>query len=476
MLRSFLVALGFFLVAPQLLGVTANFSGMFRSRANYLQNGNLNEPTVSSTKTYLDGRALIYPSLVIDDHFAVKSQWSLVDSPYYLPNRTFSGGNGQGGWVYGDPNAKFMTLSRAWMEWTSDFGVFRLGRVPVAWGYGLVWDAGNGMWDDWQSTIDRIEYRLHFGHLVSTLAYSKPRKGSLMASDDDADHYTVSIKYENPELDMEFGGLYEKQNRSISQAGALGGATNGTATGPGSSNPYASPYGFGQAPYSPTRAFPLSSSGLAAPLSDTILDIYAKKSTGHFTFGGEVTWLSGSATTYPVSTNTLDLNAWGFLFSASYEYHRLKTFLEFLYASGDSDMSNGAMTGFAIMHRNRRAGILLGRELLGPYNGDTANSGSMFAYGNTGSFSGVYYLRPGLRMDWSPTWSTGVEVIWAQKAAVQDGEDRSLGLEIDIGTEYSVYKNFDVGLTMAVLTPGRGLGGTSTPTVFGFQTTFGLKF
>ena len=390
MLRSSLRASVVFLFASQLLGVTANFSGTFRTRANYLQNGNLNTANIGATKTYLDGRALIYPSFVIDDHFSIKSQWSLVDSPKLVPNTKFAGGTGQGGWVFGDPDATYMNLNRAWMEWTSDFGVFRVGRVPVAWGYGLVWDAGNGMWDDWQSTMDRFEYRLHFGHLVSTLAYSKPRKASFFGSDDDSEFYTVALKYENPELDIEFGGLYEKQGRTNTQQAALNGAGN--------------PYKYGATPAlgGATKALPISTA-LAYPLNATVLDIYAKKSTGYFTFGGEVTWISGNATAYDGTASPAgapqDLNAWGLIFSSAYEYHRVKAFMEFLFASGDSDMSSPSMTGFVVLNRNRRAGILLGRELLGQYNGETANYGSMVAYGNTGSFSGVYYLRPGVRID-----------------------------------------------------------------------------
>ena len=153
------LVLGLLLVASVLFGASANFSGTFRTRANYFDKTNLGQADTNSTKTFIDGRALLYPSLLVDDHFSIKTQWSLLTSPNFAPSQEVGGlGNsGQGGWVYGDPNTAKMALDRAWMEWTSDFGVFRLGRVPVAWGYGLIWDAGNGTWDDWQSTVDRLE-------------------------------------------------------------------------------------------------------------------------------------------------------------------------------------------------------------------------------------------------------------------------------------------------------------------------------
>lgn len=458
---TFLV--GICLIASDALGVSANFTGTFRTRANYFDKTNLGQPATNSTKTYIDGRALLYPNLIIDDHFALKSQWSLLSSPTFTPSSTAGGLgiDGQGGWIYGDPKASSMALNRAWLEWTSDFGVFRLGRVPVAWGYGLLWDAGNGMWDDWQSTLDRIEYRLHFGHVVSTLAYSKPRKNSLMGSEIDADFYTVALKYENPELDIEFGGLYEKQSRSTNLQSELSNAAN----------PYRMP-----TTTTPAGGFYPLHSGLAHPLANNVLDFYAKKTSGYLTLGGELAWLSGNATGYGAAKDPQDLNAWGILLSSAYEIHKIKTFLEFLYATGDSDMASGAMTGFALLHRNRRAGVLLGRELLGKYYGEHANLGSPVVYGNDGSFSGIFYVRPGFRFDWSRSWSSGIEFIYADKAEVQANEDPHLGFEIDIGTEYSVYRNFDIGVTMALLFPGKGLGAPQTPNAFGFQTTFGLSF
>src|SRR5690606_13479087 len=138
-------------------------------------------------------------------------------------------------------------------------------------------------------------------------------------------------------------------------------------------------------------------------------------------------------------------------------YHKVKAFVELLYAGGDADLSDNQLNGFVLLHRNRRPGLILGRELLGPYASNHVGYGSPVVYGDGGTFSGTIYARPGVRVDWSRNWASGVEVIYAQKATAASGDSSSLGVEVDVGTEYSVYRNFDMGLTFGYLFPGGGL-------------------
>ncbi len=433
--------------------VTMNFTGTFRSEANFLDRPTLvpNGPP----KKYLSARALLSPNLVIDDHFSIKSQWSLLASPGFTPSATTALGSGQGGYIFGDVGSSALVLNRAWLEWTSDFGVFRIGRMPIAWGYGLLWDAGNRVWDDYQTTQDRIEYRLHLGNVVGALAYSKARKIALLGDADDQEFYTIYLQYNNQELDVEGGILFEKQARATGQQAAL----------IGTANPFF--------PALTTAPF---------PSSNNVVDVYLKKKVSYFTFGGEVGWLTGDAFDFNGDGAKDSLNAVGAVLSATFELHSVKAFLELLYASGDSNVTAGHLNGFVLLHRNRRPGIILGRQLLGAATGNTAGQGSVAVYGKTDasgnaqSFSGAIYARPGFRVDWSRNWASGFELIFARKAATAAGESSNLGVELDIGTDYSVYKNFDLGLTLGYLFSGDGLNVASPKGVFGLQITAALKF
>jgi len=375
-------------------------------------------------------------------------------------------GTGIGGFVYGDTATNGLVLNRAWLEWTSDFGVVRLGRMPFSWGYGLLWDAG-GMWDDYGTTLDRLEYRLHLGHIVGAMAYSKPRKKSVWGHKNDADFFTFYLQYDNPEADVEGGLIYEKQTRSNSQGSNL---KSDNPLGYPASSPFVS---------DANVTYPF-------PLNVNVVDLYLRKTVGYFTLGGEANWITGEANKYEANNEkNATMNALAATVNATYEFHRLKAFAEFLYASGDSNVGNDQLTGFVLLHPNRRAGFILGRELLGKYSsvddGSTGKvgNGSMVVYGNSGSFSGVIFLRPGFRFDWSPSLATGLEVVYAKKASVQNNEQSHLGTEIDLGTDYSVYKNFDLGVNAGVLFPGKGIiepMGLEQKTVFGFRTTASLKF
>ncbi len=433
---------------------TMNFDGHFRTESAFFHKLNLGVAGVEADKTYILGRALLRPAIIVDDHFKIFSQWSLLTSPKFTPDATEPLGNGQGGWIFGDRNSAALVLSRAWLEWTSDFGVFRIGRTPVSWGYGLIWDSGNELFDDFQTTYDRIEYRLHFGHIIGGLAYSKPRKGSVFGNSSDQDFYSLHLQYENPELETSMGAIYEKQERSHSQKGDIEKDTGSVGFAPGNKVPY--------------------------PLANNIIDLYVKKSAGYFTFGGEIAWLTGRAFDYDNSGKDDELNALGIFATTSFEYHKIRVFMDFLFAQGDSNLNSPELSGFVLLHRNRRPGLILGHELLGnTLTGsakDTVGHGSLVAYGNKDSYSGVFYFRPGFRIDWSQAWSTGVEFVIAKKAAVAPGEQRHLGFEIDLGAGYGVYKNFDIGLNLGFLIPGEGLQVPSPHGPYAVRVTAGLKF
>jgi len=452
-----------FLALPSVTqGVTMNFSGHFRSEGDVYSKLNLGAPNGNPSKAYILSRVLLNPKLVIDDHFSLNGQINLLQSNRFAPSTDSNSlGQGNGGFVFGDPNPQ-SRLNRVWLEWVSDFGVVRIGRMPISWGYGLIYDAGAGVFDDFQSTLDRLEYRLHFGHLVGAAAYSKGGKLSTLGNENDQEFYTLYLRYDNPEEDMEWGGLYERQVRSPSQRGNL--ATSGNPLYI-STNAVAA--GATQPPFAAFAPY---------PLSNNLFDVYFRRTIGYFTFGGEGAWLSGTAIDFTNNNQEDVLNAFGVMFNVSYNYHQVKAFFDFLYASGDASIDSDRLNGFALLHRNRRPGLILGRELLGSYHNSSVQQGSLLYYGAANSFSGAIYFRPGVRVDWSPSWASGFEVIVARKAATTAGEAANLGVEIDVGTDHEFYKNFDIGATVAYLFPGDGITGSAGAGAFGFRTTAAVKF
>jgi len=464
-LQSLLVSA---LVCSSVWGASIGFEGSVRTEANFYNKLALSDAGVDNSKKYILSRMLLEPSIVVDDHFTVYSQWNLLSTlnPPGSPTTTLTPGvstgigTSQSGYIFGDQTAAGLVLSRAWLEWNFDFGVLLVGRMPFSWGYGVIWDSG-GIWDDFQTTLDRLVYRIHLGNVTGAFAYTKPLKGSVLGNSNDQDFYMVFLEYDNPEMEMKFGAVYERQIRTPPQQAILSSSGGGP----------------------PNMPIIVGVPGLTTvpfPLNNHVLDLYIQKTMRRFTFGGEVSWITGDAIDYDGGGAADSLSAFAVFANITYEYHKFKAFLDFLYATGDDALGNGELSGFVLLHRNKRPGLILGRELLGTSFGpalqDSVGLGSLVAYGSGTTYSGVIYLVPGVTIEWAQGWTTGVEVIWARKAAEVAGMSKALGLEIDVATDYRVYKNAVLGLAFGVLIPGDGLGVTGPQGPFAIRGTLGLEF
>ncbi len=443
-------------VAGPVFAASINFSGSLRADTGHFSDLALGAPGTAGPKSYFGARALLQPNLIIDDHFSLQSQWSLLASPGtsnrpststspMTPPANVALGPGQGGFIWGDTSSVGLILSRVWLQWTSDFGVLRLGRMPVSWGYGLIYDAGDKTWDNWQSTLDRFDYRLHLGNVVGGVAYSRPFATSVLRGVNVHEYYSVYLKYENPESEVEAGILYELQNRK--------------------GNPNINPLSVGMSPaIAGTTPF---------PSTNNLVDLYIKKTVRYFSFGGELAWAGGDAFDGNGDNAADSLSSFSVLLNAAYETSSLKAFLDFMYVSGDGNYADGSFSGFALLNRNRHAGLIMGQELMGALHVSDGNSvglGGLFAYGGANVFSGVYLIRPGVRIDWSQNWSSGIEVIWARMV---EGANKNLGLEVDLGLEHQVYKNCAFGLNAGYLFAGSALGNGG---VFLAKGTLGVTF
>jgi hypothetical protein len=138
-------------------------------------------------------------------------------------------------------------------------------------------------------------------------------------------------------------------------------------------------------------------------------------------------------------------------------------------------VNDTAQTGFLLLHRNRRPGLILGRELLGPFASHAVSQGSCVAYSGANTFSGCLYGKLGASYDWTSTLSTGLDFIHAQKAAVGAGESASLGFEVDLGASYLLYQNFTLGANVGLLLPSAGIG-PNTDSAFALRTSAALQF
>lgn len=141
-------------------------------------------PCSNKTQTGANMRFRLDPELHVSDNLRVISQVDLLDnvvlgstpSGYsFQPAGGTNGGyqvNARGGYyangVFDDtivpPTAGVNALSnsivvkRVWAEYSTPVGELRFGRMPDHFGLGMVHNSGDGYDDDYQSTVDRIQF------------------------------------------------------------------------------------------------------------------------------------------------------------------------------------------------------------------------------------------------------------------------------------------------------------------------------
>lgn len=123
----------------------------------------------------------VRPKLVVNDNVYIKTEWWLGDpiygvfgdaSPYSTDRRQFYSNQSRG---------SVITAQRFWGEFQTDFGLVQVGRMPLQYGLGIVWNSGDGLFDRYQSTGDAIRYLAKLGSLTFAPAFVKYSTGNSLA-------------------------------------------------------------------------------------------------------------------------------------------------------------------------------------------------------------------------------------------------------------------------------------------------------
>src|SRR5690606_5404957 len=105
-------------------------------------------------------------------------------------------------------------VKRAWAEYATPIGELRFGRMPHHWGLGMLYNAGDGIDDDFQSTIDRLQFVTSIKplDLYVSASWDFPSEGAVTWRDeqgqaydtaqlDDVDQWVFSVaRLQSPEL------------------------------------------------------------------------------------------------------------------------------------------------------------------------------------------------------------------------------------------------------------------------------------
>jgi len=407
--KSLLIGLSVFATLSA-SAATFSLSGNHRFGTNLFSNMDLATgtlPGVGDTLTFLEHRLLLRPDVVVDDRFTIKSEMSLLQIGPASANAVGDGFGSALDSTSVQSNAQAMVLlRRAWLEWASDWGIFRAGRMPKSWGLGLLYNAGSDVFDDFGTTVDRVTFQAMLGNLGLNIGYEKEAEGLLANDGDDAEAYELSLDYSNPESLFDVGLLYARRVRMA-----------------------------GSAPYS------------AGLRSSNDLSIFAKKRAGRFQFGGEFVSIAQDTKS----------NAIGALAQIDYMPGHWNLGLDVGFASGAAD------TPFTF-HPNYRPFLILYRQTVGPTSNPAAVRGgasgsSVGSALGAGTGNGSFLTKASLSYAFAASRLTfGTDIGFASLARAGSSGGSFLGVETDLHLTQQWYENFQTVYAAGFLVPGSGFG------------------
>jgi hypothetical protein len=336
------LGLSLMMVSRVALALELDWSGQFWSEFNYVHNYSMDSSDQGAgVDVARDGQGGYYipgggsrdanfqslflrlrPKVVVNDNIYIKSELWVGDPIFGIFGNAVPYTTDQRQYYSSQSRGSIITAQRFWGEFLSDIGTFQIGRVPLSWGLGIVWNAGDNLWDRYMSTGDAIRWIAKFGSFsvipsfivnstgntiggactVSAAGNCVPGTGSGGVSD-----YSLIFEYENPDDDLEVG---------INVLKRLGGAGQDTSSGI-------------QVP-STTAAATVGS------MNFITYDIFARKKLSQLTLGAEVPITSGTLGAAKYSTVAFGGEA-DWKASDSFEF-----LLKAGYAPGQDSLTTGA--------------------------------------------------------------------------------------------------------------------------------------
>lgn len=169
------------------------------------------------------------PKAIVNDNITVHSDLWLG-----APDTGIFGINGQTSRVNqsraGQANLSAQTL---FAEFASDFGTVRVGRVPLHYGLGLVWNSNPNGWDRLPSNGDAVSMVTKLGSFKFMPAFvkyqhSNPNGAGQVGNAGNSD-YVLSLSYTNDDEQMDAGIMFMRriagQNANVTNPFSVGGAS-----------------------------------------------------------------------------------------------------------------------------------------------------------------------------------------------------------------------------------------------------------
>jgi hypothetical protein len=439
--------------------LTVDWSGYFRADNNHVRNFTFEG---KKSTTFSSVFFKLKPKVLVNDNVIIKSEWNIGDPIYGFFGRSIPREDRNNPLSTGKDSFP-ISAARIWMDVHTDFGTLQVGRAPFHWGLGAIFNSGDHAFDRFQSTSDTIRLVSKFGYLSLMPIYAKnsmgrslggarnPSTNAIVDGADDITDYGIGLSYDNPEEDLQAGGLYYKRNAQDQQ------------------NSYYFPAG--QSTYN------AGANGMNLKL----FNFFAKKTWNRFEIGAEVPIYRGEIGDINQAGTRNIYSATAIALETALKFDSWKHSLKLGTVPGQGPTVTGNRgRNFSAMefHRAYKLGLILFNYNLGYFGANnpdsvpgSANSGDTVVSAYDASISNAKYVMFSTEKRWEQ-WGMNLGVVWAQaNQSAQTGKDafnhrarrwftatstqgESMGFEVDFGTRYSWDDSISFGADFGMLFPG----------------------
>lgn len=434
------------------------WDGHFRSRARYFDSLSLSDANAYAEGSSFgwDNRLRLEPGWYMSQNVSIHAQLDLL--PYVswgdeaVTTDPVTGDDVATAWTQavqaptteeGGATPQNIAVTRAWGELDTEIGRIRFGRMPVAWGAGMVWNAGNDPLSEYGDTSDRLQITSKVGPVYLIGAYELPFEGYLNQRDD---------------LSGVVGGvLYETESVGI-----------GT--------------------YNTFRW--MNNTDESTKFSAFIGDIWAYSKFGAAEVELELAGVFGGGD-LDTGENDINVTSFGGVLSAKVPLNQYRFGLDAGFAGGDEDDSDTTLHTFSFDPDWNRT-LLLFEEPLPTLEAGTPNASNEGRnYGAMQTSDGIrnaLFLRPSAGILIQDKLELGVSVFAARTARVdkdaEDDPELGYGTEFDLDVRYQPFEFFSLDGTAGLLLPGKlfttyedaDLGGDFDQPAFGVRIVGTAKF
>lgn len=409
-----------------------------------LSNTNANAEGASS---WFEHKARLRPGFLLSEHVGFYTQLDLLpsvvwgDSPATIVDLTTGD---EIPLVYnqtveppttsdGASTLQNIRLSRLWGEvWFHKIGRLRFGRMPVEWGSGMVFNAGNDPSDDYGDTEDRIQFTGKAGPVYVMGAFGVPYEG-YVGETDDMRSVTGSVAHFTEQASIGVYGTYRWQGYEDDRVGVFVG------------------------------------------------DLWGKAELGPVSLEGEFAAVLGSGD-LDTGANDVSISAFGGNVQAVLVADRFELGVGTGLAGGDKEPDDKKLHTFAF-DRDFDLALLMFEQpmplLSATVNNDSNEGRNTGAVRTDNGLSNAVYLRPSVGYRVRDDFTARLSLFAAQAARLPEDEsdNKGYGSEIDLQLDYRPFEHFRVEGIFGTFFPGKWyrnyedetLGGGFDSTAFGLR-------